>query len=84
MADVAFAIPLIIYGKELSVRPFVTEGQRKRFDLETPAAVSRAMVRRKLELGDPCERQSWHQLRAQTLASWTDCTKKQATMDTYM
>ena len=43
-----------------SVRPSVTEGQRKRFDLETPAAVSRAVVRRKLELGDLCERQSWH------------------------
>ena len=44
----------------LSVRLSVTEGQRKRFDLETPAAVSRAVERRKLELGDLYERQSWH------------------------
>ena len=43
-----------------SVHPSVTEGQRKRFDLETPAAVSRAVERRKLEVGDLCERQSWH------------------------
>ena len=33
-----------------------TEGQRKRFDLETPAVVSRAVERRKLKLGDLCER----------------------------
>ena len=44
----------------LSVCPSVTEGQLKRFDLETPEAVSQAMERRKLELGDLCEWQSWH------------------------
>ena len=43
-----------------SVRLSVTEGHRKLFDLETPVAVSRAVVRRKLELGDLCERRSWH------------------------
>ena len=51
------------------------EGQRKRFDLKPPAAVSWAVERRKLELGDLCERQSWHWQQAQTLASWTDRTK---------
>ena len=43
-----------------SIRPSVAEGQRKRFDLETPAAVSRAVEHRKVELGDLCERQSWY------------------------
>ena len=44
-------------------------------NLETPAAVSLAVVWRKIELGDLCEPQSWHYLQAQTLASWTDRTK---------
>ena len=39
-----------------SVHPSITDGQWKRFDLETPVAVSWAVVRRKLELGDLCER----------------------------
>ena len=52
----------------------VTEGQRIRFDLETSVAVSLAIKHTKLKLGNFCERQSWHQLQAKALASWTDCT----------
>ena len=48
------------YTKITVVRLSVTEGQQKRFDLETPAAVSQAMECKKLELGDLCEQQSWH------------------------
>ena len=36
------------------------EGQQEQFDLETQEAVSRAMDRKKLELGVLCEWQSWH------------------------
>ena len=38
----------------------VTEGHRKRFDLEASVPVSLTMERTMLELGDLCERQSWH------------------------
>ena len=40
----------------LSVHPPVTEIQRKQFDFETQEAVSLATERKKLELGDFCER----------------------------
>ena len=44
----------------IAVRPSVMEGQRKRFDPETPVGVSQAVEGRKLELGDLSEWQSWH------------------------
>ena len=57
--------PSICLSVRLSVCPSVcclsvTEGHWKRFDLEASVAVSLAMERTKLELGDLCERQSWH------------------------
>ena len=38
----------------------VTGGQQKRFDLKTQEAVYLAIEHLKVELGDLCERQSWH------------------------
>ena len=43
-----------------SVRPSVMEGQWKRFDPEKQEAVSLAIERQKLELGNHCDRQPWH------------------------
>ena len=43
-----------------SVRPSVTEGQRKRFDPEKQEAVSLAIERQELELSNPCDRQPWY------------------------
>ena len=57
-----------------SVHLSIMEGQRKRFDLETQGTVSLAVERKKLEIGMYCECLSRHQLQAQTLAYWTDCT----------
>ena len=42
----------------VSVRPSVTGGQRKRFDLETQDAVSLAVELQKVEMGSLYERQS--------------------------
>ena len=60
------------------------EGHQKRFYLEASVAVYLTMERTKLEPSDLCERQSWHFPQVKALATWTDCTKKQVTMDTYM
>ena len=53
----------------------VTEGQRKRFDLETQDAVSLAADSKRLELGDFCACQPLHSLQTQTLAPWMEYTK---------
>ena len=42
----------------LSIRPSVTEGQWKRFDLKTQGAVRLALERKKLQLGILCEHKS--------------------------
>ena len=44
------------YTKIIFVRSSVTGGQRKRFNPETQEAVSLAIERTKLELGDHCKR----------------------------
>ena len=58
------------------------EGQRKRFDLEPPAAVSLAMERRKLELGDLCAGTAVMALATGTNTSFLDrLYKKQVTVE---
>ena len=49
----------LILNRELSIRAPVMEGQRKRFDLATQAAVSLAIEHLKPELGNFYERQPW-------------------------
>ena len=50
---------IIAIIKILVVRPSVTGGQQKRFDLEKQETVSLAIEQQRLQLGDLCERQSW-------------------------
>ena len=53
--------PVLSSFKILVVRrPSVTGGHRKRFDPETQGTVSLTAERKKLQIGDLCERQSWH------------------------
>ena len=42
------------------MRVCVMGGQRKQFDPEAEDAVSLAIDQQRLQLGDLCERQSWH------------------------
>ena len=42
------------------VRPSVTGGQWKQFDLEKQEAIFLAIEQQRLQLGYLCERQSWH------------------------
>ena len=59
--DTSFSIMIVVrLCVRPSVRPSVTGGQRKRFDPEKQEAVSLAIERQKLELGNPCDRQPWH------------------------
>ena len=52
--------PCCLYIKILVVRPSVTGGQRKQFDLKKQEVVSLAIEQQRLQLDDLCERQLWH------------------------